>query len=156
MVDDGDYDYLNQWKWIAYKGGKTYYACRRIRSTGRHLTMHREIMNTPKGMCTDHINRNGLDNRKENLRICTYSQNQANTEKYEGVSKYKGVCLHSRGKKYVASLKHNYKYYYLGVYDNEIDAAKAYDKAAKKIYKEFAVLNFPDDYFDKHIQNVDQ
>src|SRR3990167_7351351 len=80
MVDDEDYKYLSQWGWHLHISKFTNYA-RRVESNpkgSKNLYMHRVIMQTPKGMVTDHINRNGLDNRRKNLRVCTQAQNMAN------------------------------------------------------------------------------
>lgn len=93
----------------------------------------------------DHINRNTADNRIENLRPCTTSQNMFNTEKFKKnpTSKYKGVSFHKIHKKYIAHVAINGKLKHLGYFLNEIEAAKAYDKCVKKHAGEFACLNFP-------------
>ena len=89
----------------------------------------------------DHINGNGLDYRKCNLRVCTHQQNLQNQRIQKGVSKFKGVCWHKASQKWMAKIKHNYKTIYLGVFNNEIDAAKSYNKKAKELFGEFARLN---------------
>jgi hypothetical protein len=96
-------------------------------------------------MCVDHINNNSLDNRKANLRLATPAQNARNRRKMatKTSSKYKGVSYHSGQKKWCAAIRVDGQYKYFGLFKNEIDAAKAYDKAARKHHKEFAVLNFP-------------
>jgi hypothetical protein len=145
LIDDEDYDYLSQWKWFAQKDGHTYYAKRNLRSKGVHTypIMHRVIMNTPKGMEVDHIDHNGLNNQKSNLRNCTRSQNQMNV-KPGGESKYLGVYYDKKGKyKYIrAMIRINNKNIYLGVFSTEIEAARVYDAVAKKYKGEFANLNF--------------
>jgi hypothetical protein len=106
--------------------------------------MHRYIMKVPKGLVCDHINHNGLDNRKSNLRICTRQQNTYNQRSQKGgSSKYKGVDWNKRQKKWRARIYYKRKFYYLGYFDNEVDAAKSYDKKAKEFFKEFACPNFP-------------
>lgn len=81
LVDDKDYEFLNQWKWSAKTNGREiFYAYRKenSRKTGKTIYMHRIIVNAPKGMDVDHINGDGLNNQRKNLRICTRSQNQRN------------------------------------------------------------------------------
>jgi len=106
--------------------------------------MHREIMHIPKGMVCDHINGNGIDNRKKNLRQGTYAQNSWNRPKAKGKSRsiYKGVSLHKKDLKWQAQICVQGQRKYLGRFQNQLDAAKAYDHAAKKYYGQFAVLNF--------------
>jgi hypothetical protein len=103
------------------------------------------IMKAEPGKFRDHINHNGLDNRKANLRQATRAQNCWNKRKQKGShsSKYKGVSWLSREKKWQARIQANGRKIFIGSFKNEIDAAKAYDRAAKKYYKEFASLNFP-------------
>lgn len=74
MVDDEDFEYLNQWKWTAHRIGNDWYATRGEKK--KIIYMHREILRTPKGMLTDHIDMDGLNNQKKNLRICTHQQNK--------------------------------------------------------------------------------
>jgi len=107
--------------------------------------MHREIAQTPEGLECDHINGNSLDNRKANLRSATRQQNCWNSRKRrpKSLSKYKGVSWNKRGQPWKAMLTANGKTMYLGCFDNQKQAAKAYDTAAKKYYGKFAALNFP-------------
>ncbi|KKM14674.1 hypothetical protein LCGC14_1703720, partial [marine sediment metagenome] len=83
IVDDDIFDYLSQWKWYAQKDRNTFYALRNVVVKGKAKTirMHRQILNSKKGQQTDHLNGNGLDNRRCNLRICTRSQQAMNTKK---------------------------------------------------------------------------
>ncbi len=102
-------------------------------------------MDTPPYLVCDHINHDGLDNRKTNLRNCTLKQNNANTRPTKGASsKYKGVTFAKREKKWVVYIKKDGRQTFLGCFDDEVEAAKAYDAAAAKLYGEFAYLNFPD------------
>jgi hypothetical protein len=108
--------------------------------------MHRIILNAPPHLVVDHINHNGLDNRKANLRLCTVAQNNQNTRPHANpnkLSKYKGVSLDKNRNLYIALIHRNKKNYYLGRFKNETDAAKAYDKKAAELFGEFAYLNFP-------------
>ena len=148
QVDDEDYDYLMQWKWHAQKGKYSFYATRSEHSRGKNRTvktiwMHRIIMNTPKGLSVDHIDHNGLNCQKSNMRNCTSSQNNMNTTA-RGISRYLGVSYakNKRGsKKYHAYIKIGTKATHLGYFYNEIDAAIAYNNAAKVHHGEFANLN---------------
>jgi hypothetical protein len=106
--------------------------------------MHRVILNAPKGMEVDHINRDGLDNRKVNLRLATTTQNVCNRYWRSKTSKYKGVHFDKSCGKYRTEITLNRKRIHVGKYDSEIEAAKAYDNAAKKYHGEFAYLNFKD------------
>lgn len=135
LVDDSDFEYLNQWKW--HFSGR--YAWRNLpRETGKprvRISMHRLINETPIGFDTDHINGDGLDNRKENLRTATRSQNMGNFNK-TGI---RGISKHGSG--WQARIKVEFKQIYLGWFKEKKDAAKAYNTAAKKYFKEFATLN---------------
>ena len=109
--------------------------------------MHRQILHPPGHLVVDHINHNGLDNRKANLRHATRVQNNRNRliiKRKGASSKYKGVSWRKRKKRWHARIHVNGRYKFLGYFKEEINAAKAYDKAAKKYHKEFASLNFPD------------
>lgn len=153
LVDDEDYEMINQYKWCAvrYKHKDStvgFYAIRTryFNSTWERILMHRFILNVKDKRWIDHKNHNTLDNRKENLRACTISQNQANKRKKDHcTSIYKGVSWHKSkfDSKWLAQIGHHNKVYYLGNFDNEIDAAYAYDKAAYEQWGEFANLNFP-------------
>lgn len=142
IVDDEDYEWLNQYKWCAVKIRNTYYAMRAEK--GEHIAMHREILGLVKGdgKQTDHRNHNGLDNWRCNMRVCTHSQNQHNQRKQNGTSKYKGVSWYKRDKKWRVCIQINERRICIGYFDNEIDAAKAYDTKAKELFGEFAYCNF--------------
>lgn len=144
LVDDEDFDYLNQFKWYTNKCGHGYdkfYAVRLNKHENVH--MHRLIMNTPDGFYTDHIDGDGLNNQKNNLRICTSSQNQANKKKCKNNNcGFKGVHLDKPRNKWKATIHKNNKTIFLGRFDTPQEAAKNYDKAARKYFGEFAELNF--------------
>jgi hypothetical protein len=142
LVDDWNYEWLNQWKWTALKNEKRYYVQRNIRINDRHtvLKMHRLIMNTPDYLEVDHIDGNGLNCQEYNMRNCTHRENTIN-RKPSGRSKYLGVTI-NKGGYILAQIKEYGKVYNLGSFKTEELAALAYDKAAKKIHGEFANLNF--------------
>lgn len=141
IVDAEDYDWLSKYKWHASKKEYNWYACRNYNRS--IVGMHQVIMNAPKGMLVDHIDHNGLNNRRSNLRVCTSSQNHQNRERTRGTSKYKGVYREKRYRKWCASIHFEGRNYYLGSFSNELDAAKAYDLKAAELFGEFAYLNFP-------------
>jgi len=145
LVDNNMFDCLNKHKWHAYCHHRHWYAIRSIRkANGKQTTqsMHRIIINIPKGLQIDHQNHNGLDNRKSNLRICTNAQNQYNQKLRQGSSKYKGVYLDKQREKWKAQIQLNNKQIHIGRFLDEIDAAKAYDKKAIELFGKFACLNF--------------
>jgi len=149
IVDDKDYDYLMQWKWHAYwnPSSKSFYANRMSsRNPGPRgiIRMHRVIMNCPDGMYIDHINKNTLDNRKENLRICTKSQNAANSKlRVDNSSGYKGVGYNKKNRSYSARVRFNGIYHRVHGCKSEIEAALAYDQMASELFGDFARINFP-------------
>ena len=107
--------------------------------------MHRLVMDTPPDLVCDHINHDGLDNRKQNLRNCTTRQNSFNRPSNRGsFSKFKGVSYRKNEKNYTACISINGKPVRLGVFKDEESAAWAYDEAAKKYQGQFAFLNFPE------------
>ena len=136
LVDDEDFDYLNQWKW-GVNGANS--VCGRI--NGKFCVMSRIIMSCQKGLQVDHINMNTLDNRKENLRICTSSLNCVNRPPTtKGLSGYRGVTKHIN-KWWRARIEIGGKKLHLGLFRNPKDAAHAYNQAAKKYFGEFARIN---------------
>lgn len=143
VVDDADFEQLNRHKWFASRKGNTWYAVRVQAPSANHICMHRVIMNAPKGMEVDHQNNDGLDNRRGNLRICTHAENLRNVGKStRNTSGFKGVSWDKRRQKYTAQISVSYKDIRLGRFTDPIEAAKAYDEAARKYYGEFARTNF--------------
>jgi hypothetical protein len=146
IVDVEDYEKLSVGRWHLFEGKKNFYA---VRTEGRkNVFMHRRIMRSPSNCIVDHINRNGLDNRKANLRIVSNMQNCWNSDRgiNKGTSKYKGVRMDKRSGRWYASIRHDGKKMYLGSFATEIDAARAYDNSAKMLRGQFATLNR--DFFD--------
>lgn len=145
LVDNEDFEYLNQFAWNIRIVKNTQYAKRsdKINKKATTIQMHRQIMNCQKNMMVDHINGNGLDNRKCNLRICTRSNNlmNSNKPKSKATSKYKGVNRSKSSLKWRAEIRLNTKGIYLGTFNTEKDAAIAYNNAAIKYFGEFAKLN---------------
>ena len=143
LIDDEDYPIVSRFAWYIDSTGyaKT---CLRDDKKKVEIRLHKLIMGTNVSckLQIDHINRNRLDNRKENLRYCTIAENRRNRSKSNGISKYKGVSWDKERAKWYASIKYNYKNIYLGRHDNEITAAQAYDKKAKELFGEFAAPNF--------------
>jgi hypothetical protein len=142
IVDDADYSWINEFQWYAAKinYGVGFYACRKIRR--RPVGMHRIIMgveNDPS-VDVDHINNDALDNRRENLRICSRSENCMNKVMHrDNRSGFKGVSR--SGNRFQAKIKANGKQRYLGTFKTPEEAARAYDAAAKEHFGAFARLN---------------
>lgn len=147
IVDDDDADRVLAKNWFPAPRRNKIYACANSgswrRGTHRTILLHRFILgDLEDGVEVDHINGDGLDNRKENLRVATASENGANRTGYQGrTSKYKGVCFWRN--KWRAQIGIRGTNRHIGSFDNEVDAAKAYDEVAQESFGEFAVLNFP-------------
>ncbi len=144
IVDAEDYERLSKYKWHTVISYKRFYAYRTF--NGKNTAMHRFIMKPAEGLLVDHIDGNGLNNTKDNLRICTYQQNICNRKGWGKNSKYKGLCWDKYNKKWRAQIHYNRKCRYLGVFEDEVEAAKEYDKEAIRLFGEFAYLNFPAEY----------
>jgi hypothetical protein len=150
LVDDEDYEKLSRYKWTVTDRGDVNYASRsatreeRANGYPNCVLMHRQILEIiwKPTILVDHRNTDGLDNRKENLRIATQSQNGANTKKRTGCSsKYKGVYWNLQQKKWTSGINYKGKRYYLGHFISEEEAATAYNKKAVELFGEFARIN---------------
>lgn len=145
LVDDNLFDYLNQWRWTISSQG---YAVRRARlRSGKYRTilMHRLIASAPTGMVVDHINSNKLDNRLNNLRVCSQRENSSNRKSLNknNTHGYRGVRYDGRQpcRPWIAQIMVNRKNIYLYSHKTKEEAALAYNKAAKKYHGKFATLN---------------
>ena len=144
IVDAADYEWLSRYKWhVEEPGPGRFYASRATPGHAR-IGMHRAIMNPPKGMVVDHINGNGLDNRRCNLRICTPRQNSCNRSKHRH-TKHRFIGVQPCGKNtYQATIMHKGKTHRGGTFTDEVEAAKARDRLALKLHGPYARLNFPE------------
>ena len=145
LVDDSDFENLIKFSWRAAGTGKTKYAIRQY-GTGRKrktIRMHRQLLNiTETYRFVDHINGNGLDNRRENLRICFHKENMRNMSlSVKNTTGYKGVHFYKRVGVFQAYIYVNYKKKHLGTFLTAKDAAITYNKAAKNLHGKFARLN---------------
>lgn len=145
-IDPEDYAEVSKRRWYAKRGPCAWYAVSCVRRGKRrhYLLMHRFIMKPGWGMVIDHINHDGLDNRRANLRIVTQQQNTWNSRRglRQGKSIYKGVSWDRDNRKWAATMRIKGKCRRLGFFEDEIAAAKAYDAAAKKHRGEYALINF--------------
>jgi hypothetical protein len=137
IIDGNSFEKIKSYRWRLSKAGNGY----AVASHGtKQISMHRVILNPSQKIHIDHINGDGLDNRIENLRLCTHGQNMSNRKLHKNnTSGYKGVNWESE--KWRATIYRNGKKISLGCFDDILDAAKAYNKAALKYYGEFAKLN---------------
>ena len=150
LVEPRDFYTFNKSHWFPRVRGSCIYAARFIYKPDgklKMLSLHREIINAPAGLLVDHRNNDGLDNRKANLRFATHAENSRNKRKTRSKtsSRFVGVFLVKRSGRWKAAIQSNGKTINLGTFDSEIDAAKAYDEAARKYHKDFARLNFPEE-----------
>jgi hypothetical protein len=144
FYDESDSDAIKGKKWCVYTYGRGKIKKQYVTAyeNGENIYMHRLLMDARQSEQVDHINMNGLDNRRSNLRIATKSQNSANKPSYGGSSKYKGVCkAKTKSPRWRAWVQERGKSIYLGSFKSEKEAADAYDVAAQKIWGAFAHLN---------------
>ena len=142
LIDDEDFERISQYHWC-FDGRYVIANPSKPRNIIKRIYLHRLVMNTPDGFETDHINRNKLDNRKSNLRVCTHIENAQHKITYNKYG-YKGINLmkdNGRTKKWRSRIIVNTKEILLGYFSTKEKAARAYNKAATKYFGEFAILN---------------
>lgn len=161
IIDDKYFDLISQYKWYVHKNGNNYYVMTHDRQV---IYMHRLILENKLGRTlqkneeVDHINMNSLDNRECNLRVCTKSQNAMNKNKQKGSysSIYKGVYWNKKTEKWRSKIMINGKSIHLGLFHNEEEAAKIYNKASERYFKDFAkpnvIIERQGDYYSRTIQ----
>lgn len=149
LVSKVDEELFLRYNWSVVKSGEKFYARRKKRISGISKTflLHREIMKAKNGQDVDHINGDGMDNRRENLRLCSRRENIQNSvkRKNDASSIYKGVHLCKN--RWRSKITINGKQIHIGYFDHELDAAKAYDGAAIRFFGDFARPNFPNKSF---------
>lgn len=152
-VDACDYERVTSIRWSAVKKGRNYYALSYRSVGGRkyNLGMHRYILGVrERGIVVDHINHDGLDNRRGNLRRASHRENMRNMRKWKGgnvrcTSRYKGVAWHKERRKWRSQITVDGEQISLGYHEDEDAAGRAYDEAAEMYFGEFACLNFVGD-----------
>lgn len=149
LVDAADFEWLSQWKWSVTRNGQQWYAVRNCYRCGKtqKIYMHRMVATAAPGIETDHINGDGLDNRRTNLRVATRTQNNGNHPGLGGTSPYRGVSWCGALGKWHAQVSRANKNVHLGYFRCEKRAALAYDEGALGYFGGFAWLN--QDHFDE-------
>ena len=149
IVDDEDAERISRFKWhiTINKSKNSHHVYAEATPKYRYrISMHRLIAGAGVGNEVDHINGNTLDNRRNNLRLCTRSQNNGNQRKTRGSSRYKGVCFDKQTGRWRAQIAHNGKRMKIGRFDIEEAAARAYRMKARELFGEFASDNLTDGY----------
>ena len=147
IVEPQDYYRFAGFKWCVEGNRRKFYAVRGAKISPdkiKMVSLHREIMNPPKGLLVDHRNNNSLDNRRANLRLATHIENLYNRQKTRSktTSRFIGVSFDKGRERWCAYINDGGKRIWLGSFDNEMAAARTYDEAARKYRGEFARLNF--------------
>lgn len=147
IVDDADYEWLNQWKWFVKQHHRTWYAVRNVWHPKHTIVrMHRVIVGSmANDLEIDHCDGNGLNNIRANLRVCTRLENGRNVRiSKRNTSGYKGVSWHNGAHKWRASITAHGSFIHLGYFSDPSEAAQAYDRAAQTYHGKFARVNFPE------------
>jgi len=141
IVDAEDYERVAKHKWCVSGSGNHLYACRNDGHTV--ILLHRVLMNAPAGMVVDHIDGNRMNNRRNNLRVCTHRQNLHNSLPHGRTSRFKGVWWDKRRRLWDTRVRCNGVTTHIGLFRDEVEAARAYDRKAYELFGEYAYLNFP-------------
>ena len=142
LIDDQDWDRLSQWNWLVHRQAKgRIYAARREAKTRNLIYMHREIMNALEGLMVDHIDGDGLNNRKANLRIVTHQRNVWNTQRRGA-----GWFFHWQTRRYRSQIWHCGKKLDVGFFDTKEEAQEAYDFVAYHLRGEFSTYERPGNF----------
>ena len=148
-ADAADYEWLSKYRWRPING----YAGRHEK--GKSILMHREIMQPPRRMVVDHTDANKANNCRFNLRVCTPAENQRNHRKRRSSrSRFKGVFYHRKSGKWCSKCRFQGRIHCLGYFDDEVEAARAYDRKAVELFGEFARLNFPEEWPPQRRQEI--
>lgn len=154
LVDDADYERVSRYNWCADGNG---YAVRMESYVAggerkrRKVMLHRFILSAPAGLLVDHINHDVLDNRRQNLRLVTVKENRANSRpRRNASSRFKGVYWHKPTQRWYATITVDGVMYHIGVFSDEVEAARAFDAKARELVGPYAYLNFPADIENVH------
>jgi hypothetical protein len=143
LISKCDYERISVLKWRPHYGSKRQYFVHSIAKPRQELMLHRFIMNATKGTVIDHINGNTLDNRRENLRVCSHSENMKNSKKRSnGKCPYKGVYFNKHVNKWNPQIKVDGKRISLGYYLSAEEARNAYNEASRKYHGEFGRISY--------------
>jgi hypothetical protein len=148
LVDAADFDFLLQWKWRTFDGGRGHIcAITNVHTPKgrRSAYLHRVLMQPAPGFVVDHIDGDPLNNTRANMRVCTRAENTRNGKKRCGSNPYKGVFTDKRWpRRFIAAIGVDYRHIVIGRFDCPVEAAHAYDAKARELHGEFARLNFPE------------
>jgi hypothetical protein len=142
LIDEEDFELISEFQWRAQQNQDGRWYAKAWNPYPVFILMHRLILGANDGEWVDHRDNNGLNNYKNNLRICTPSQNQAGKGPQGNTSLFKGVHWETSRNKWKAVIMQDGKSYFLGRYDSEVEAARVYDETARELFGEFAYTNF--------------